>query len=149
MSKFLKGFTLIELLIVIGILVVLFASALVAINPFHQFAQANDANRQSGVTTLMNAVYQNVVDNRGTFSCTTTIPTVATEMGSDTVGGQYDICSCLVPTYLGAMPSDPQTGSYTDCTGYDTGYTILRDTTTGRITIEATSAQLSTIKITR
>lgn len=148
MSKSLRGFTLIELLIVIGILVILMASALVAINPFKQFAQANDANRWSGVTTLMNAVYQNVIDNRGTFLCAAGgIPTATTTMTSDT--GGYNICSCLAPTYLGAMPYDPQTGSYTDCTDYDTGYTILRDATTGRITIEAPSAQNSTIKITR
>jgi len=150
MKKTLKGFTLIELLIVIGILVVLMAGALVAINPFQQFAQANDANRWSGVTTIMNAVYQNVIDNQGTFTCAAgAIPTVATIMGSDTVGGEYDICSCLVTDYVGAMPSDPQTGSYTSCTVYSTGYDILRDSTTGRVTISASDAQTGTIQITR
>jgi prepilin-type N-terminal cleavage/methylation domain-containing protein len=36
-----KGFTLIELLVVIGIVVILMTAALVAINPFRQFAMAN------------------------------------------------------------------------------------------------------------
>ncbi|TSC75293.1 MAG: Uncharacterized protein G01um101430_500 [Parcubacteria group bacterium Gr01-1014_30] len=149
MAQFSKGFTLIELLIVIGILVVLVAASLIAINPFRQFAQANDANRQAGITSLINAVYQNVIDNRGAFACATAIPTVATVMGSATTSGQYNICSCIVPNYMGALPFDPQTGSYTSCTTYNTAYTILRDATTGRITIAAPAAQLSTISITR
>ena len=136
-----KGFTLIELLVVIGIMVILMASVLVAINPFRQFALANNANRWSGVTTIMNAVYQNVVDNRGTFNCAAgTLPATTTIMGSDT--GQYNICSCIVPTYIANMPYDPQAGSYTDCTTHDTGYNIVRDATTGRITICAPSVQL-------
>ncbi len=146
--KTLKGFTLIELLIVIGILMILMAGALIAINPFRQFAQANDANRWSGGTTIMNAVYQNVVDNRGTFVCAESMPTAT----GTTIGfgnGKYDICPCLVPTYIGAMPYDPQNGNYTDCTSYDTGYEIYRSQTTGRITIIAPSAQTGTIQITR
>ncbi len=141
------GFTLIELLIVIGILMILMAGALIAINPFRQFAQANDDNRWNGVTTIMNAVYQNVIDNRGTFDCALYFPNATTTMGSGV--GQYNICPCLVPTYIGAMPRDPQNGNYTDCTSYDTGYDIYRDSITGRVTILASSAQTGTIQITR
>jgi len=143
------GFTLIELLVVIGIIVILMAAAMVAINPFRQFALANNANRWSGVTTVMNAVYQNVVDNAGTFACAAgAIPATATNMSSAV--GDYDICSCIVPTYVAGMPYDPQTGSYTDCTTYDSGYTISRDATTGRVTVAAPTAQLGeTIGITR
>lgn len=149
-----KGFTLIELLLVIGILVILMAATIVAINPFRQFALANNANRWSGTTTIMNAVYQNVVDNAGTFNssgCAGDLPATATIMGSGT--GQYDICGCLVPTYLSTMPYDPQAGSYTACTTYDTGYNISRDATTGRVTICAPTTQVppetATICLTR
>ncbi len=50
-----KGFTLIELLVVIGILAILLAIVLIAINPARQFAQANDTKRESDVHTILNA----------------------------------------------------------------------------------------------
>jgi len=53
-----KGFTLIELLIVIGILGVLAAVLLVAINPLEQFARTRDSGRTSEVTQLGRALAQ-------------------------------------------------------------------------------------------
>jgi len=156
-----KGFTLIELLIVVGIMAVLIGATLVAINPFRQFGQANNAARWAGITTIMNAVYQNVIDYGGTWTCAVgSLPTTATPMSADDgdpLTTEYDICPCLVtstPSYLGDMPVDPQTGTRADpsgsCTGYVTGYTISQDATTGRITIAAPDAQLDeTISITR
>jgi len=148
-----KGFTLIELLVVIGIIVILMAAAIVAINPFRQFAMANNAARWSGTTTIMNAISQRIVDNKGKVNyddpnfavtdCPATgddIPTTATVMGSGT--GQYNICSGLVPTYVGVLPQDPQTGSYTDCTTYNTAYNISCNATTKRITICAPDTQI-------
>jgi prepilin-type N-terminal cleavage/methylation domain-containing protein len=160
-----KGFTLVELLVVIGIIVILMTAALVAINPFKQFAMANNANRWSGVTTIMNAISQAMVDGKGAFKCTPTgaivtncpatgdtVPTSATNMAdltSDPAG--YNICSCLVDEYVATMPYDPQTGSYSgSCTTYDSQYEISCSTANGRITISAPDAQLSeTILITR
>ena len=160
-KKNLGGFTLIELLVVIGIMVILMAAAIVAINPFRQFAMANNAARWSEVTTIQNTVSQRIVDGRGAFGvcpaaaavtdCPATgdtLPTTATIMGSAV--GQYDICGCIVPTYIAALPYDPQAGSYTDCTTYNTGYNISCDPGTGRTTICAPTAQLGeTICITR
>ena len=148
-----KGFTLIELLLVIGILVVLIAATVVAVNPFRQFALANNANRWSGLTTIMDATYQNIIDNRGVFDDSNcpgaAIPTAPTEMGSGAT--QYDICGCIVPTYVANLPRDPQDGSYTDCAAYDSGYTIERNPTSGRISLCAPSAQApeTTICVTR
>ena len=45
-SKVKQGFTLIELLVVIGILTVLLAIVLIAINPGKQFSQANNTQRR-------------------------------------------------------------------------------------------------------
>ena len=50
------------------------------------------------------------------------------------------------------MPYDPRdTGAaFTDCTNYNTGYTIIQSTTTGRITVNAPSAELGkTISVER
>ncbi len=51
-----KGFTLIELLIVIGILGVLAAAILIALNPLEQFARGRDAGRLTTVDQLGDAV---------------------------------------------------------------------------------------------
>jgi prepilin-type N-terminal cleavage/methylation domain-containing protein len=150
-----RAFTLIELLIVIGIIVILMGAILVAVNPFRQFAQANNASRWSGVNAILNAVSQKIVDNKGSFgsydtgdwatsNCPATgdnIPTSsATVIGSG--AGEYDLCTALVATYIAALPVDPQNGSWTSCSSYSTGYTIQCDPTTSRITVCAPNAQL-------
>ena len=116
-----EGFTLIELLIVIGIIVVLMGIAIVAVNPMRQFAMANNSRRWANITTILNAVSQNIVDNRGTWTCGAgSLPASTTNIAdsaSDPAG--HDICGCLVPTYLSKVPVDPSTGTYTDCNTYD------------------------------
>ncbi|MCH8741568.1 prepilin-type N-terminal cleavage/methylation domain-containing protein [Patescibacteria group bacterium] len=159
-----RGFTLIELLIVIGIIAILMAIAIVAINPGRQFAKANNASRFVAVNTILNAVSQNIVDGRGTFdnaACEAPIPDAAAiNMAFDSAPENpntdaiYDICDCLVALYIGAMPVDPTTGSYTSCADYDTGYTIVKDSTTGRVTVSAPGAESEngaapTISVTR
>src|SRR5260221_6470647 len=51
-----EGFTLIELIIVIGVLGVLAAALLVAIDPLEQLARGRDAGRLSSVTQLGRAM---------------------------------------------------------------------------------------------
>src|SRR6266496_6575741 len=60
-----KGFTLIELLVVIGILAILLSIVLIAINPARQFGQANDTQRRSNVTAILNAIGAYAADNHG------------------------------------------------------------------------------------
>ena len=149
-----SGFTLIELLVVIGILAVLLAITLIAINPARQFSQANNTKRSSDVNAILNAVGQYAADNRGTFP--TGIPTTAAVIGADTVGGEVDICTSLVTQYMAALPVDPLTNNgtpVTDCAvvgGYSTNYTIVRSATDNRITVAAPAAELTaTISVTR
>lgn len=139
-AQFKKGFTLIELLVVIGILAVLLAITLIAINPAKQFKQANDTKRRSDVNAILNAVNQYAADNKGNISALaiTSTPTV---MGSDTAGGQLDICGDLVPKYIAALPVDPLTNNGTaedDCAGsYNTRYMVSQSASDNRITVSA------------
>jgi len=150
-----RGFTLIELLVVIGILAVLLAITLIAINPARQFSQANDTKRASDVNAILNAIDQYAADNKGALPGT--IPTTAAVIGSNTAGGQVDLCSALVTKYLAALPVDPLTSNGTpvsDCAqvgGYDTNYTVLKSAADNRITVSAPATEIAAqdISVTR
>lgn len=145
------GFSLVELIVALAIVAILTAATLILINPPQQLAKGRNTQRQSNVTYILNAVVQNTADNAGAFSCSTgPIPTTTAIMAVST--GSYNIAPCLVPTYLPSLPFDPTASGtyYTSVTAYNTGYAILSNASTGRITIAAPSAELSqTISITR
>lgn len=155
-QNFRKAFTLIELLVVIGILAILLAIVLVAINPARQFSQANNTQRSSDVNTILNAVHQFAADNNGTLPAgiDTTVRTITNAGGAADV----DLCADLVPTYVADLPLDPQDGTENPaasvCTDanadYNTGYTIVSSATDNRVTVAAPGAELSaTITVTR
>ena len=136
---------MIELLVVIGIIAILAGVVIVALNPGRQFAQARNTQRWSNVNTILNAISQNMSDNKGTFVCTTTgggaLPATSTEMG--TAG--YNIEGCISPTYVSVMPTDPVAGTATN-----TNYYVLYSSTTRRVTISAPQAELGeAITVTR
>lgn len=144
-----KGFTLIEILVVIGIIAILAGVVIVALNPARQFAQARDTQRWSNINTILNAVGQRSADNKGIFETGCLAGAIPTSTAAMKSSGGYDIAPCIVPIYVSTMPYDPSTGSYSTST-YDTGYTIIRDATTGRVTVSAPSAEITTpIAVTR
>ncbi|KPJ57110.1 hypothetical protein AMJ49_02305 [Parcubacteria bacterium DG_74_2] len=138
-----KGFTLLELLIVIGILVILIGAFVVAINPARQFAKTNNARRWSDIASLLSAISQNIIDNRGIWVCID-YPKITTSTDGHFINNtEADICDCLVPKYLPALPQDPGVGEpLTTCPPiYDTRYKLYQNTITNRITIWASDAQ--------
>lgn len=143
-----NGFTLIEILVVIGIIAVLAAIVIIAINPARQFAQARNTQRTSDSAAILNAIGQNIADNKGVIPAA--ITTTAQEIKKT---GGADLCSALVPTYVPALAMDPSlanSAGITDCTtDYVTGYSVVKDSA-GRITVKALTPELSQpIQITR
>lgn len=143
-----KGFTLIEILVVIGIIAILAAVVIIAINPARQFAQARNSQRSSNVNAILNAIGQRIADNKGLFP-------VATGCAALTAGTTYTIgisgvalppadtlidMSCLVPTYIATqLPVDPTGGTWISPSEYNTQYNVTADTL-GRYTVCAQKA---------
>ncbi len=155
-----KGFTLIELLVVIGILAILLAIVLIAINPAKQFGQANDTKRASDVNTILNAINQYMADNKGLPP--TNMPVAAdgfVGIKSGAVGNKGDICAALVTKYLAALPQDPSNNNGTnlncgvggaDAANYDSKYQVSVSASDNRITVSTTTTYSGTpITVTR
>jgi hypothetical protein len=92
-----------------------------------------------------------MADNKGVFEtgCAAgAIPTTSTTISN----AGYNVASCLIPTYISVLPYDPSAAGahYTSDTDYNTGYVIMKDAVTGRITVVAPSAELGeSISVTR
>lgn len=141
------GFTLVELLIVIGILAVLLAIVLIALNPARQFSQANNTQRSSDTNAILNAVHQFAADHKGV------LPAGITTSAQNISSSAANICTDVTPTYIAQLPVDPSINNgapVTDCASYNSGYQILKSATDNRITVTAPNAELGkVISITR
>ncbi|MEK7616202.1 MAG: type II secretion system protein [Patescibacteria group bacterium] len=150
MKKFFgqRGFTLIELLIVIGIIAILAAVVMIAINPARQFSQANDTARSSNINAILNAIGQYTVDNKGKLP--TSITTTKTEIcatGAASCTGLVDLSDLTDNAiYIGEMPVDPDCP--TGCAASGTGYWVQK-LANNRIFVDAPLADLASISVTR
>jgi type IV pilus assembly protein PilA len=144
LSSIKRGFTLIELLLVIGIIAILAAVVIVAINPTKQLGDARNAQRRSDVKTILDAVYQYALDNNGN------IPTVITATNSAICITNAATCNngidldVLTGSYIVALPADPQSATATG-----TNY-FIQKLANSRLTVTAPGAENSTtISVTR
>jgi prepilin-type N-terminal cleavage/methylation domain-containing protein len=143
-----QGFTLIELLVVIGILTILLAITLIAINPNKHFQDTRNSQRQSDVAAILDGIYEYEAANTGTSP--PSLASVSTSSGSPSPlassgTGFVDTCAELVPSYIADLPKDPSTGTRSGATTcastYDTGYTIYKSSSSNRFTVSAPSAE--------
>ncbi len=143
MLKNKKGFTLIELLIVIGIVAILAAAVIIAINPGHQFASARDVTRQSHLGSIDKAFLSYQVDNNGNLP--DYIPLEPIEICNIV---EFQDCeelidlSDIIPDYLSFLPLDPKGGIHAKGTGY-----FIHKDELGRVGITAENAETRIIAI--
>ncbi len=143
-----KGFTLIELLVVISIIVALAVGVFAALNPGQRLKDARDARRTSDVDSILTAIHQSIVDNKGTApaglsSTEQQLGTAATGCAIATGGCNVAATACLNLTtplakYLASIPTDPLNG-----TAGTTKYSAVQDAN-GIVTIRACGTGTST-----
>ncbi len=143
------GFTLLEILLVVAVIAILAGIVIVALNPGRQLANSRNAQRQTDVKTILNAVYAYNIDNSG--SMPTTITTTATDICNTTGASCTGLIDLGVLTanakYLVGIPKDPQCATL--CSTFGTGYKISKDAN-NRITVSSTYAEQGlTISISR
>lgn len=132
-GKKMKGFTLIEILVVVGLIAILAAITIVAINPAKNFADTRNTQRSANITQILNAITQYTSEKGHALADLGTIPVCPTTAAIGT--GGIDLGSSLVDEYVAAIPVDPSTG-----TDADTGYDMCR-TTGNRVQVDATDAE--------
>ena len=147
------GFTLVEVLLVIAIIAILASIVIIAINPAKQLAQARNTQRWSNVNTILNAIHQYAIDNKGAMPvgvATTTKEICANGAITSTCSGA-SLADLRVLTdneiYFTAIPGDPTCP--TGCNASGLGYTVKKSAN-GRIVVAAPGAELGeTIRVTR
>ncbi len=150
-----QGFTLLEILLVVAAIAILAGIVILAINPGKQLAETRNAQRWSDVNSILNGAYQYSLDHNGDLP--TNLPRIADceidcasiaaneicTTGGNCTGANLD--TDLVSTYLTAMPEDPNAA-----TADGTAYFACEDSSTGRVTVCAGSAEEgATIEVTR
>lgn len=140
-----RGFTLIELLLVIGIIAILAAVVIIAINPTKQLGDARNAQRRSDVKTILDAAYQYAIDNNGNLPSTITTTNKFICKSSATSCNNGVNLNALTGSYVVAIPSDPRSSTATGT------YYQIQKLQNGRLTVTAPGTENggSVISVTR
>jgi len=141
-----SGFTLIELLVVIAIISALAVVVFAALNPAQRLKDSRDARRTSDVDTILTAVHEYIVDNKGSLPSGLTAGMSEVQLGTAGAGCTIATGGCSVAAaacvnlttplvkYLKSMPIDPTGGAtYTASTS---GYSVIVDSN-GIVTVKA------------
>ena len=142
-----SGFTLIELLIVIAIISILAVTVFAALNPSKRIKDSKDARRNTDIESILTAVHEAIVDNKGTLPAGLTTTMTEKQLGTGTTGCITAAGGCNVALtadcvdlatplakYLKTLPVDP------DGTTLLSGYSIIVDTN-GIVTVKACKAE--------
>lgn len=149
-----RGFTLIEILLVVLIIAILAVVVFVALNPAKRLADSRDSRRTTDVDSVLSAVHQYVIDNKGA------LPTglsngMAAQLQIGSAGGAALTGNCTVAAnahvdlatplakYLKSMPLDPSGG-----TAAATGYAIQVDSN-GIVTVTACDSENAVVSASR
>lgn len=139
-----SGFTLIELLVVISIISALAVAVFVALNPGQRLKDSRDARRTSDVDSILTAIHQSIVDNKG--SAPSNLSTLEQQLGTAASGCAISTGGCTVTAtacsdimtgtnnvakYLKTMPFDPLNGA-----AGTTKYSAIQDSN-GLVTVRA------------
>lgn len=141
MKNIRAGFTLLEILLVVATIGILASIVIFAINPGKQLADTRNAQRKVDVNTILNAIKQYQIDNRGDLPSEGYSPTITTD-STEICRTDVNDCSSLIDMqeltnngkYLVAIPIDPSNESISG-----TGYFVKL--TNSRVTVEAPSAE--------
>ncbi|MBI2337946.1 prepilin-type N-terminal cleavage/methylation domain-containing protein [Candidatus Daviesbacteria bacterium] len=142
------GFTLIELLVALTIVAILAVSVYVALNPAQRLKDSKDARRSTDVDSILTAVHQYIVDNKGSAPSNMPSGTNEQQIGTgDATACPASVGKCTSLTagcvnlgatgqlnkYLASIPVDPDT---TLGTAASTGYSVKTDVN-GIVTVTA------------
>jgi prepilin-type N-terminal cleavage/methylation domain-containing protein len=141
--KLRPGFTLLEVLLVVAIIAVLAGIVIVALNPGKQLADTRNSQRQSDISTIVNATYQYLIDHSGTLPASIQVATGCNTEDTQEICKTGATCTGLTDLsalttnqeYIVSMPSDPSTAT-TNGTGY-----FITKSGNGRITACAPSTE--------
>ena len=145
------GFTLIELLLVVAIISLLSVTVFVSLNPAQRLSDSKNARRTTDVDTILNAIHQSIVDNKGVLPSALSPGMDEKQLGNGTSGcailtggcnvtGNTDCADLLNGTYnlsryLKNIPVDP-VGTMNASTS---GYSVKVDTN-GIVTVRSCAA---------